>query len=715
MLRNRVPAPTLAEFTPHDFYFTHARSGEAFFAALDELEQFFHPALQIIEQRYFGSQLRQRYTTELALERGALTRLLGPDVISDAALIGSDPFLRMGSDLTLLFRAKNSRAVVLEKGLGDALARTIEGLGALTTERLAVEGVEVTSNQSEDGRIQRFQARIDDLFIVSNSRTALERVVKTVKKQSPALSEEIDFQYMWRRDQDVQHDVYFFAGEKFVSRIVSPGARVLDARRGLAEKQLRELGYASILSGLYLGRPVTGPETLMKLNLIQEAERRHFDGALISGVHAPKSRWGRPDRMVSLLDLPSVTKVTAEEKEAYEAFRQQYDRTWGEVIDPIALRMKLQPNAGGFDAHLRVVPLYTDRAVRDIARFTRGTYALVEHPGLGLSAMLTIGADSRMRSELSSLSRNTLGGSLKLDWLGDYVFIGMRDTPDVARLAFPHVAPFPRESSPEFTEQEQLERLPAYLGIHLGNQAAFAAALTYFRVQLAKLGDVKFTPAGEILGSPVQEMNFGGFSSYYAIGKSHFFLTTNLETLKALLEHEKADRFAKATSGSGQAGKGHNLTLESQFAPSSAFAQILHWAFESTAQGQQEHYHPSHLWEPQSDAIWLRLALGLSPGDALSPDKTLPLTGSVPLSPDGAFFQVAPSGLSDPARGTRVRFKFPKLPIPDSSLTRVLGGLQLLRLGLSIDQEGRAARGENNSLDSLRTEMVVRRKPVAKN
>ena len=43
---------------------------------------------------------------ELGLRQGPLTKLLGPAVVDDLAVVGSDPYLREGSDQTFVFRVR---------------------------------------------------------------------------------------------------------------------------------------------------------------------------------------------------------------------------------------------------------------------------------------------------------------------------------------------------------------------------------------------------------------------------------------------------------------------------------------------------------------------------------------------------------------------------------------------------------------------------------
>ena len=68
--------------------------------------------------------LAARYEAELGLRQGPLTKLLGPTVVDDLAVVGSDPYLREGSDLTFVFRVRARPA------FEAALAGTLAAFGA---------------------------------------------------------------------------------------------------------------------------------------------------------------------------------------------------------------------------------------------------------------------------------------------------------------------------------------------------------------------------------------------------------------------------------------------------------------------------------------------------------------------------------------------------------------------------------------------------------
>jgi len=103
MLR-RLPAADvqepLASAAPAEFYFLRARNFDALQILVDEADRFITPAVRLLQQRHTHQFLNERYRLELGLPSDGLSRLLGPSLVQSLALVGSDAFLRQGSDLT---------------------------------------------------------------------------------------------------------------------------------------------------------------------------------------------------------------------------------------------------------------------------------------------------------------------------------------------------------------------------------------------------------------------------------------------------------------------------------------------------------------------------------------------------------------------------------------------------------------------------------------
>ena len=56
--------------------------------------------------------VQKKNTQQLCLPVDELSRILGPKLISSVAITGSDPFLRTGTSLTLIFEAKQKEGLL---------------------------------------------------------------------------------------------------------------------------------------------------------------------------------------------------------------------------------------------------------------------------------------------------------------------------------------------------------------------------------------------------------------------------------------------------------------------------------------------------------------------------------------------------------------------------------------------------------------------------
>ncbi|HEX4643972.1 MAG TPA: hypothetical protein VH598_00030, partial [Verrucomicrobiae bacterium] len=96
----------LAAFIPADQHALFFPSFQALAEMMDEADTNGTPILQIFEPRSEDMDSRGRYQKQLCLGMSEIARRLGPQVIGSAAFTGSDPYLRTGTDLGVLFEAK---------------------------------------------------------------------------------------------------------------------------------------------------------------------------------------------------------------------------------------------------------------------------------------------------------------------------------------------------------------------------------------------------------------------------------------------------------------------------------------------------------------------------------------------------------------------------------------------------------------------------------
>lgn len=693
-LLSQHPVPKISQSVPAEFYFVHAKSGESLFLLLDELSRFLTPAAHLLEQRGAGYRLSERYQTQLGLVRGPLSRALGPKVIREVAVVGSDPFLRVGSDVTILFEASNR--AVLQAGLAEALHRAASGRGPLDVLRSEVRGRQLVHSRTSDGAVSQFMVVEGTRIYVSNSQAALERVLAAADGKHDRLSDEADFRYMMRRDENAPYDVIAYAGDRFVAEIVSPRARVLDARRLLARGELKRVGRAALLSGL-MGREVNSdPKALLKSGLLAAHQGSHFDGSPIE--KGPHSTWGSPGSMIPLIDLPTPEKVTKAEKTAYESFVRGYNFDWGEEIDPIALRMKLNAEGTGFEAHLRILPIVNGREYREIREFVGGQRLRFRGSALGAQAVLAIAEDSGLRRDLIGASHQVLGQALELDWVGEYAFLGLEDRNALTQIFSPF-APSEQRLG-EGDELERLASLPAYLGVNLKSRAGAELTMALLRAAIPTSAGVKWNDPRDYKGVTIHSLHVAemgtGIQLFYAIGKETLFFALQERTIRRLIDVEEKGLLPVAHE-QGRA----QFALETRQRPGGGLSTVLAWMFEDEVL--------KHLAPEREQAHVLAMALHAEPTDSKQIDfmQLVDLIGEIPITPDGFYFQQSPFGVRDPERGNFVRARFPKLPIAGSYVDLVLGKLKLARFELAFEPEAPGRGGERG--DSLSVHMTLER------
>ncbi len=712
-LGKSAPAEPLAAAVPADFYFVRAKSFGAFSQMLSFVRDFGAPAADLLDGTRTERGTLPRYLAELAVETGELSRVLGPEVVSDFALTGSDPYLHEGSDVTLIFRLKSP--LLFRAALLKALTTHGAAHGGTQSSTFTHEGVTVTVSRSADGRVRQHRALVGELELVSNSGAAIKRVISTSLGKSPSLANEPDFAYMLARDADVPAEVLGFVGDSFVETVVGPAQKIAAARRQLALAELTGPPVAALLYGWIHGKSASARGELLKSGLLSPLDLKHANGAPIDWEvgSAPRSLWGTPAALEPLIDLPAVTKVSALERDSYAEFARGYQRRWAQYVDPIALRLSnlRSGESKGLHAEVRVLPLVPGD---EASRFDLGGDGRVAPSELlsGARFALGIGQNSPLRRELSrsldSLSRR----GIALDWLGDYAMLGVADRNELLSAARTAQRSSERAlerppSSEEAVRDESfrggldlLPGLPVYSVIALRSRVAAAVALAGARQMLesAAPGAVEWAPLAayrdvevvRILGRDRDRE----IALYYALAGDHLVLSFNRSVMRSLIDQALDGKLLRAPSAAKPPSQDGQIVLEVSPSKKGALRSLLTWGLVlASAEGS---------WRAHATA---EAVLRGVPESAHLADRSAELSlaylGTIPLTPDGRRYSLSPTGITDPLRGSKHAPEWPALPTPDSAAARLLTVLNRARSDLSFDEEPRVS-GSEPPLRSLR-------------
>lgn len=698
-LGGKQPEEPLAKAVPADFYFVRAKSFGAFTEMLGFVQGFGAPAADLFDRASSERGTLQRYLAELGVETSDLSRVLGPEVVEDFALVGSDPYVHEGSDVTLIFRLKSP--LLFRAALQKALATHGAAHGGTQPSSFTHEGVTVDVARSPDGRVRQHHAVAGGLELVSNSPAAIRRVISAIAGKSANLADELDFRYMLARDADVAADLLAFIGDRFVASVVGPAQKVAEARRQVALAELTAAPIAALLYGWVHGKSPADKNELLRSGLLFAAELKHHDGARIDwapGV-APRSVWGTPAALEPLIDLPAVVKVSTAERDGYAQFARQYQARWGEYIDPIALRVSSSRRGEGKSLHaeLRVLPLVPAENATKFDLSGDGRVAPIELSS-GARFTLAIGQYGYLRDSLGRLLSNvSRDGQLKLDWLGDYAMLGVADRAELlvaARSArgardLPIERPASAEEMGRSSSRDELDLLaglPVYLAVGLRSRVAAAVALTALRhmAESAAPGAFEWAPFAAHRGVEVVRIlgkeRGREIALYYAMAGDVLLVTLNRSVLRLLIEQALDGRLPAQSTSSAARPKDGQAVFELAPLKKGPLRNILASALAVAA-----------LETAPSSRSAAEAVLRGVPESAHKPDRSAELLlaylGAIPLTPDGRRYALAPEGIVDPLRGSQHAPEWPALPTAESSADRVLSAFARLRSDLSFDEE----------------------------
>jgi hypothetical protein len=698
-LGGTVPAEPLAANAPADFYYARSKDLPTLFRLLDAIDQFGTPAALVTARESEDRALGARYEAELGLERSAMARALGGAVVGEAGIVGSDPYVKEGSDVTLLLRVKNR--TLLDAALGATLSGYENTHGEIAHSTRNHAGVDVSVARSADGAVTQQRATVGDLELISNSPGAIDVVIDTSLGKHPKLADEMDYRFMLARDADTRRDVLVYMSDRFVGEVIGPKQKVLEARRQIALGDLMTPGFAALLYGWMYGKSPTSFDDLVAQNLLAKDDLTHASGETIAWTPgtAARSSFGTPAALTPLIDLPPPDRVTEMERLGYARFVRTYPYDWAGYIDPVALRVAFD-DAGGhakmtFD--LRQLPLIDGTDYRELRTQTGDAHFIAGPSARGMRGIFALGDESWPRRELGDMLRTFSRHELKLDWLGDWGMVGVADRSILAEaaLAIPDQdipqLPDPKASSRQDDDDrfDLFARLPLYAEVGVKNMAGAAIALAGARVMAEETipGMFDWGVAGDYRGVPVVRVRLKtklfkttDVSIYYAMCSDALIVT-----LEDWVIHQRID---DRLDGRGPAsGAGKPTATQAMFDLSAAKGGGLWTALAWLTEGELvSAYHGYAMGEAEA---LLRGAPETAKDVAAERALAFAYFGATPLTPDGGAYSLGSAGLVDPARGSAYAPTWPSIPVAGSPLEALMARLAGIHSELSFDDEGK--------------------------
>ncbi len=540
----------LAALIPADQHALFFPSFKAMTDLLDETKARGTPVLRLLEPRAEDAKTHERYERQLLLEMDAMSRLLGPKVIRSVAFTGSDPYLRTGSDVAVLFEAVDTAAlrgllVVRRTKAGADIPQRIVRVDA------EVAGIPYSGFRTRDRSVCSYLAVVGQAVVVTNSLAQLERIARAASDAEKSIDEMPE--YVFFRDRypraDAEETALLVLTDATIRRWCNPKWRIATSRRTRAAAVMMEMRVNQVRKG----PRGEGPRWVL-LNMDDKIPGL---GKYLAGVNGPWSEvYNTLDFLTPIVEL-DIDKVTEGEAAAYNRFRSRYQGDWQEFFDPIAVRFTVKGETMAADMTVR--PLIAGSEYRDAmevcgaSRLT-GT-AGDRHPEALIHFAMALDVKSEPIRRIENFATQ-MTTSVGLGWLGDWAAIYVDKSPlweEMTRA----IASGDQDMN-DFLE-DNIARVPIAIEVAVRNPLTLAATLTGIRAfanqsapGLLRWETIEYKERAYVKVSPQErEGGRGGpdFVVCYAPMSDRIVISLSEEVVKRALDRVIASKPADTAEG----------------------------------------------------------------------------------------------------------------------------------------------------------------------
>ncbi len=663
------------------------------------LDQKLGQILRVAEGTGGPNHLIERYRKQLAIELDGFAETVGQFAVKSVAVVLGDPYLREGTDLSMIFRAENQ--ALLASVLGNHLARAKARHSDLTGTQERIFGELVTVTATPDSSTKRYEYANGEYRMLSNSRSAISRLIQVKQGKLARLSE--DKGYLGARTltpfSPERERAFVFFGDAFIANVISARSRILEARRMRAQSELEAVDHSALLFGWLEGRRPSSLAELLESGWLNKSDLVHSDGSPISwsesaGAH---SHWGYAKSLTPIVDL-QFEKVGGDEVAAYKSFRTRYDNDMNGILDPTSLRVERTADDKEIHTELRVFPIMPRGSFQsEFREITRIVGDGRVEPGAqvrGLSVTLGVGEGSPLRNLTDESIHSYLGkGNLSVSFVGDWVRAGLDEGSAIWDIAANEhmISGLQTDDTSQNTRiniDSLIPRLPVWIAVNIKSRLLLAAALTALRAKVEETanGLVKWQKDAPYRDIPITRVRAKEGDSadalqasiYYAIAKDVLLISLRRDILNLRIDDVLEGRTPKA---------GRLPSTPSQFALD--FAPLLGgWLRRAALASLDTTAVEAHERACIGFEVLAR-GVGTIPTDPVTKrELALRLLGYDPESPQGGPFTWHDGVCEHAVYGNPVEPRAPNANDPSLPLHALLSDIGSLRFALGLVPRG---------------------------
>jgi hypothetical protein len=573
MMGDKKPAPEpLATLIPYDNYYITFKTFAKFLEAGDLLDEWGTSVARALEVNSRDYRIKQKLEQQLCLKSTGLARVFGPAVIKSMAITGNDPYLREGSDFTIIFQVTNKP--LFETGAEPNLLEAKKKFGKqLKEDKSEHQGIAIESFVTPLREVSLHRAIFGDYAVYSNSAVAVRRVIDAHKNKSKRLADSLDFQYMRTvfRADDPGEDGFVFLSDAFIRNLVGPQVRIKERRRLEAMCSMHMLTNGAMYTAWETGKMPQNYDTIIQVTGMQPHELFMPDGNAIvwdsERKVAVSSTYNTQHFATPLIEIP-IDNVTPTEQREYQMFRDQYMGLWRQFFDPIGIRLSMRKDQ--IKSEIYILPLVRTTQYNELRRVAGGGTIKIDP---------SIFSDKTLVKYLMHISpeawglfdRGGFGADLMVDlalrsWLGDWFAVRLDDSPIYEKMLESYIRSqmFPDERHDFIEDLAMAFEMPLTIGFDVRSPVIFAGLLTSVRKAMENTlpGAFEWGPMekpykgteivriktkGERLGRGIAgpEGRRLNPTFYYALVDGAFYLSFKEEPIKDLIDRSVALKDSK--------------------------------------------------------------------------------------------------------------------------------------------------------------------------
>ncbi len=350
---------------PEECFYLHAGSFPNFLWFQHRLDAWGGNLRNLVSEQAVDYGLNDRFQQQIGLKESALAAVLGPAVIADAAIIGTDTFQRDGAAMGILFQARNNFALAadLQRQRSEALKAT----AGASEEKIKIAGRDVSLVSTPDNGLRSFYVADGDYHLVSTSRALIERFLETAAqgKDRPAgrtsLGASAEFR-LARSNLPLERDdtVFVYLSRAFFRNLMSPRYQIEMLRRLRSSVEMELVPIAQLMARSE-GQPGNTLEELIAADALPVGFGQNPDGShltLADGVLSDSLR-GVRGGFIPIPDMP-LTRITRSEAATYDQAVAAATTSWGE-LDPVIVGIRrtdsAQPGLEHVSLDIQAAPL----------------------------------------------------------------------------------------------------------------------------------------------------------------------------------------------------------------------------------------------------------------------------------------------------------------------------------------------------------------------